>query len=72
MHDVLPDEYKMSFTPERRGGWRSNFQRKTLLTPARPPLGVTVITTDGIVFTKVTMSARKYDSYEPPDPGTRQ
>ena len=41
---------------------------KTLLTPARPPLGVTVITTDGIVFTKVTTSARKYDSYEPPDP----
>ena len=45
------------------------FRRKTLLTPARPPLGVTESATDGVVFTTVTTSARKYGSYEPPDPG---
>jgi hypothetical protein len=45
------------------------FRRKTLLAPAHPPLGVTESTTDGVVFTAVTMSARKYGSYEPPDPG---
>ena len=44
------------------------FRRKTLLTPARPPLGVTESATDGVVFTTVTTSARKYGSYEPPDP----
>ena len=44
-------------------------RKKTLLTPARSPLGVTVNTADGVVFTKVTTGARKYDSYEPPDPG---
>ena len=44
------------------------FRRKTLLTPARPPLGVTESAADGVVFMKVSMSARKYGSYEPPDP----
>ena len=44
-------------------------RRNILLTSARPPLGVTVSTTDVVVFTKVTMSARKYGSYEPCDSG---
>ena len=48
------------------------FRRKTLLTPARPPLGVTESATDGVVFTTVTTSARKYGSYEPPDPAYSQ
>ena len=76
MHDVLPDEYKMNsnFFPIYYFYYNAvindlAFWRETLLTPARPPLGVTENTTDGVVFTKVTTSARKCDTYEPPDPG---
>ena len=77
MHDVLPDEYKMNsnFFPIYYFYYNTvindlAFRRKTLLALARLPLGVTENTIDGVVFTKVTTSARKYDSYEPPDPGT--
>ena len=51
------------------GYFDPTLRRNILLTSARPPLGVTVSTTNVVVFTKVTTSARKYDSYEPPDPG---